>query len=153
MLQAINLLATEKTFLQYILPYFDAILFDDPSMAPKIIAIGKENPKLCLADFLKNVLVSDNHVFHSIIYDAATRILGALFSHFDTASSEIENAKFLTNFLITSYVKEKQGVTSDYVSAVTLTNLLLIPGMPVYFLEHQGTLVIDQLIKKNSQDL
>jgi len=33
------------------------------------------------------VLISESQVYHSIIYDAAIRILGQLFSHFKTGEN------------------------------------------------------------------
>lgn len=58
----------------------------------------------------------------------------------------------MMNFLITSSMKSTK-VLSDFILSVCISNLLLIPGMPVYFLEHDGHKILMGLFNKNMKDL
>ncbi len=84
-MEALFTLESDKNLLSYILPYIDAILFDRNDMVSVILEISKEKPKLDLIAFLKNILVSKESIFNSIIYDSSARILSAIYSDFDQA--------------------------------------------------------------------
>ncbi len=115
------------------------------------MSIGKSNPEKDMIKFLQKVLASKT-LYNSNVSYAGARILSALLSNFSTYSEYINDAKIMMNFLITNSLKSSKTL-SDFIVSVCISNLLLIPGIPNYFLDHDGYVVIMHLFDKNSKDL
>ena len=90
--------------------------------------------------------------YNSNITYSSARVLSALLSNFNTNERYFDDAKIMMNFLITNSFKTTR-VLSDFILSVCISNLLLIPGMPAYFLEHDGHKIISSLFNKNTKDL
>ena len=116
-----------------------------------MLEIAKKTPERDMVKFLQKVLASKT-LYNSNVSYAGARILSALLSNFNTYTEYANDAKIMMNFLITNSLKSSKTL-SDFIVSVCISNLLLIPSIPNYFLEHDGYVVIMNLFDKNSKDL
>ena len=151
-IEALFKLEGDKNLMSYILAYLDSMIFEENSVIASILEIRKENENRDLILFLRNILASDDNVYNSIIYDSTTRILSAIYSDFYNQNNFITESESLVNFLISHSIKNTK-IVSDYIMAVSLTHLLLVPTIPDFFMNHQGNLILKELFDKNSKDL
>ena len=101
---------------------------------------------------MQRITASKDQSYNSVIQGSAARIISALLSEFYTATNNIEDARIMLNFLITNSLKSNKSL-SDYIIAVCLSHLLLIPTIATYFLSLDGMMVLREIIERNSKDL
>lgn len=151
-IDALFKLQGDKNLMSYILAYLDSMIFEQNSTISCILAIRDENQGRDLVTFLRNILASDDSVYNSIIYDSSTRILAAIYGAFENQNDFVKEAESLVSFLIGNSIKNTK-IVSDYIMAVSLTHLLLIPTIKDFFINHKGNLILKELFEKNSKDL
>jgi hypothetical protein len=105
-----------------------------------------------LVKFLQRILAAKDAGFNSVIQGAAARIISALLSEFYSAQSSVEDARIMLNFLITNSLKSNKSL-SDYIIAVCLSHLLLVPGIATAFLSLDGMMVLREILERNTKDL
>lgn len=109
--------------------------------------MAKKDSKLNLINKLQKFLASKDAVSNSIISDAASRILSVLISDHEHYQEYIEDTKILigvivSNTMYSSFLSSKSTKTlSDYISAVCLSQILMVPGITKFFIEKSGVYV------------
>lgn len=96
--------------------------------------IGKKDAKKNLVSFLKNILATEDSMYNSVIYDCSARILSAVYSNFNLSFEYTKQAENLVNLLIKNCSKE-HSIISSYALCVSLAHLLMVSGIPRFFME------------------
>lgn len=151
-IEAAYVLEAEKSVLTFLLLNIDAAILDSQDNIKAFIEASKANPKRDLVKFLQRLLTVKESVYSSSIYDSAARILSAILADFDYADQFVLDSKSMINYLITGHFKSKR-MMSDYVTVMCFTNLLMVNGMPHYFLSLNGFEVLQDILERNSKDL
>ena len=73
-------------------------------------------------------------MYNSVIYDSSVRILSAIYSNFTLSFEYEKQAENLVNLLIKTCSKE-HSIISSYALCVSLAHLLIVPGIPKFFME------------------
>ena len=116
------------------------------------LEFGQADPKRDLVKFLQRLVVAKEPGHSSVIQCAAARIVSALLSDFPTNEAHAEDAMIMVKHLIQISLKSSAAL-SDYIIAVCLAQLLLIPNLPNYFLSLDGMMILRDIVDRNSKDL